>query len=498
MIDLPKKESNKQSKVHLFVMRLTVFAIIAIQLAAVCLCAKRAWPNELDDNPPVEPRTEYKLPKDVPWLGDGDIFKLRKKHDILVVLVIQPFVCPKCEVGYRALMKAHSQIFSDETGHIDRLLHARDGKNLSSFIQFAMLDAEDEAPEFIALFSDVNEDNYRTKIPALLIFKQYHQDVLKKRPILFNFEEHNLNNNLLPHLVRLVGPDIAPIHSEQELMIRLSSKFTNRVGVVIWGDKPSKVMEQIALEGRFEAFWSIVPTESARLLLAPKFNADGYDVTFHFYKGKPDQDHLSDDLGTPVEDVLETTGLHIAKTLDAEGAIKSRRADRERKMIRDAYELALSQRPGYEFDHIKKTTLIEDHIPEGCPGKMRESKVGDRIMVQIVGKLVGVGTDFARSIDDVITVGMSRGDYPDLLLREGFEGMCVGSKRRIGFLATKAYEVDMLPPGVPPTAKIVFAIELVQFMDSDGINSATASSAPYPSDTVGLSGGATLNPPNEL
>lgn len=422
---------------------------------------KRAWPKELDDDPPTESRTKFTNPKDVPWLHDGDVFTYRKKFDVFAVLVIQPFTCPKCVVGHGALMKARDTIYNDETGHLHKLL-APDS------IGFGVLDAEDEAPEFISLFQDVNEDNYRSKIPCLLVFKQYHQDTLKKPPILFTYSEVNLNEKLAPFLVRLAGVDIPSVTSEEQLMTRIASPYANRVSVVVWADVPTKVQKQIAIEGRIDTLWSIVDRPDARYTLSPKFNPHHHDIVVYFYRGRLGEDHISDALDGALDDVLEMRGITLGQLLVNETK-QFRRDDKERRALKDLLEEMLAQRPGQEFELVRRPTIVEDRIPTGCNDgntpELRHSRNGDTLKLRIVGTVVGPGETFAESISDTITVGTSRGDYPDILLGEGLEGMCIGSKRRMGMPARQVYAEDMFPPGVSRDARIVFSITIESFED---------------------------------
>lgn len=435
-------------------------------LVGSVLCHMRAWPREMDDDPPVEKKNTYAHPADVAWIHEGDIFALRKKHDVLAVLVIQPYTCPKCEMGHAALLAAREKIFGDESGHVDRLM----GGNVHSMIKLGVLDAEDEAPEFISLFHDVDEENFRQKVPCLIVFKQHHQDVLKKPPILFSYSEANLNKNLASFLVRLAGPDVVPVTTEAQLMLRMSSRYTNRASVIVWGDTLTKVQEQVAVEGRFDVFWSIVSSPAARAALAPKFNPNQYDIVFYFYKGKFNEDHLADDITAPVDDVLEMRGIRVADVAHNESR-PSRRDDKERRAVKRMFEDVLALRPGQEFDRITKPTIIDDTVPDGCAESQRASRIGDRVKVQIVGRLVSLGDEFANTYQEVLTVGMSRGDFPDVLLREGLEGLCVGSKRRFAVPASQAYTEDMLPPGVRKDARVVYHIELFSFADDDALDS---------------------------
>lgn len=418
---------------------------------------KRAWPKEMDDDPPAEPRTVYKNTPDVPWLHEGDIFKYRKKFDVFVVLVIQPFVCPKCVMGHQALMRARDKVYNDEKGFLHKLLQP-------NAIGFGVLDAEDEAPEFISLFHDVDEENYRMKIPCLLVFKQHHQDTLKKPPILFTYSEVNLREKLTPFLVRLAGPDITPVKTEEQLMQRISSPYANRVSVVIWADEPTKVQSQIALEGRFDTLWTVVDQPAARYALAPKFNPDHHDIVFYFYRSRFGADHIPDVLEGTLDDVLEMKGITIRDVVQNETK-KFRREEKERRATKDLLESMLAQRPGQEFDLVRRPTIIEDLIPDGCDANHRQSRNGDNLRLRIQGSIVGPGETFADTFDDVVTVGSSRSDFPDILLGEGLEGMCVGSKRRMGMPARQAYTEEMLPPGVSPDARIVFSIEVVAFVE---------------------------------
>jgi hypothetical protein len=253
------------------------------------------------------------------------------------------------------------------------------------------------------------------------------------------------------------------------MMQRMTSPFTNRVSVVIWSDVPSKVQTQLAVEGRFEVLWSIVANGAIRQQLAPKFNPQRLDFVCYFYKGEYAQDHLPDDLrDVLLEDLVEMHGLKVGDVVVNETR-QHRKEDRERRATKDLYEEMLALRPGFEFDHIRKTTLIEDHIPLTCgdaSSALRLSRVGDRLEVHLGGRIVGTGDEFATAFNEIVTVGSSRGDFPDVLMREGLEGLCAGSKRRLGFPARKAYTEDMLPPGVGPDAKVVFTIEVVGFAES--------------------------------
>jgi hypothetical protein len=457
--------------------RLTLVAVIALivvtsspsyvaaQNEAGLGSRRRAWPKEQDDDPPAETRTKYTNPRDVPWLHEGDIFKYRKQFDVFAVLVIQPYVCPKCVVGHEALMKARNTILHDETGHLHHLLP-------SNSIGFGVLDADDEAPEFISLFEDANEDNYRTRIPCLLVFKQYHQDTLKKPPILFTYSEVNLKEKLAPFLVRLVGVDIAPVSNEEQLMTRIASPYANRVSVVVWADEPTKVQRQLAIEGRIDTLWSIVDRAEARYILSPKFNPDHHDIVVYFYRGQLGADHIPDVLNGELDDVLEMQGISFNKLLENETK-KFRRDDRERRATKDLLEEMLAQRPGQEFELVRRPTIIEDFIPEGCgPSSdddgapaLRTSRNGDNLKINLVGNVVGPGETFAETLNSVITVGSSRADFPDVLLGEGLEGLCVGSRRRMGMPARQVYAEDMLPPGVSPEARIVFSITVEAFDD---------------------------------
>ncbi|CUF99340.1 membrane-associated protein, putative [Bodo saltans] len=436
---------------------------------------KRAWPKEQDDDPPAESRTTYTNPRDVPWLHDGDIFRYRKQFDVFAVLVIQPFVCPKCVVGHEALIKARNTILHDESGHLHQLLSPNS-------IGFGVLDAEDEAPEFISLFEDANEDNYRNRIPCLLIFKQYHQDTLKKPPILFTYSEVNLKEKLAPFLVRLAGVDIAPVTTEEQLMTRIASPYANRVSVVVWADAPTKIQKQLAIEGRIDTLWSIVARPEARYSLSPKFNPDHHDIVVYFYRGVLGSDHIPDVLEGSLDEVLEMQGITFADLLQNETK-NYRRDDKERRATKDLLEIMLAQRPGQEFELVRRPTIIEDYIPPGCGEEgsghtpLRQSRHGDNLKLHLVGNVVGPGETFAETLSEVITVGSSRADFPEVLLGEGLEGLCVGSRRRMGMPAKQVYAEDMLPPGVSPEARIVFAIKVEAFEDAPGSHPTGSSGA---------------------
>lgn len=467
-----------------------VLVICTCLLAATALAGRRrAWPKEMDDNPPVEKRTTYTNPPDVVWVGEGDLHRLRMATDVLVVLVIQPFVCEKCVVGHEALLNARNQVLFEESGHVDRML----GSDPRQSITFAMLDADEEAPEFISVMPpDTNEENYRMKVPCLLVFKKYHQEVLKRSPILFSYTEANLQKNLGPWLIRLLGPDIMTIHDEQQLASRLVSKHSNRVTAVVWATNISKPIANLAMEHRFEIHWSHVADPKLREQLAPKYNPHNDDIVFYFYKGLPNREDvllsasfLSDSIvemeGRKLDDIRkpntttttgggEGEGAAGASVITAKGGWErpSRPSEREHRALTNLMEEYLSLRPGHEFDHIRKTTVIEDHVPAGCDEKtVRVSRIGDSVRVQIVGRVVGLGDAFAITQQETLTVGMHRPDYPDVLLREGLEGLCEGSRRRVGFQALHGYKRDMLPPGVRPDSRIVFEVELLSFEKRD-------------------------------
>ena len=260
--------------------------LCSLLLATAAGRRQRAWPKEMDDNPPVEKRTKYDNPPDVVWVGEGDLHRLRMATDVLVVLVIQPFVCEKCVVGHQALLKARNQVLFDESGHIDRML----GTDPRQQITFAMLDADEEAPEFISVMTDTDEENYRMKVPCLIVFKKYHQEVLKRSPILFSYTEANLNKNLAPWLTRLLGPDVMEITDEHHLASRMVSKHSNRVTAVIWSTNISKPIANLAREHRFEIHWSHVANPVLREQLGPKYNPHQDDVVFYFYMGTPNRE----------------------------------------------------------------------------------------------------------------------------------------------------------------------------------------------------------------
>jgi hypothetical protein len=406
-------------------------------------------------------------------LREGDLTSVRSSHDVVVVLVTQSRHCPKCLIGYEALLKAAAETIEDPTGAVEQLL----GGDPSSFIQFSMIDegAEgEEAKRILEYRSDLNRghtDAYRQRVPCMLIFKKHHQEVLKKPPVEFKYSSENLNKNLAQFVVRMVGPDIPRVLTEAQLITRITSPFTNRVSVGVWTPEISPAVTKLAVEGRFEVLWHHLDVND--FLLQSRFNPNRSEVVFYYYSGdEMHVDHLPVDMDNGLLDVLDMGFLSL--NLDP-GMHPRMRYDKELRVIRRELNTWLGYRPGYEFDHITEVTIIDDSLPPGCGEnalgnlKARAVLLGDIVEVNFLGTIVGSGEVFAETRREVVVVGSLRGDYPDILMKDGLIGMCVGGTRRLGVPASQGYPPDRLPPGVVDRNILVFSIEMLRFADIEEV-----------------------------
>lgn len=422
---------------------------------------EREWSEAQDDDPPPEPRTFYPLPDDIARVTDGGLFKLRSEHDVVVLLAIHPYVCPKCVWGHELFVKANDAIKAD------RSLSQLYGTEVSNMIKFAFIDVEDEAPEFASIFEDLKsglkgEEEYKYRVPSVLIFKKEHQFVMQKPPIEFGYTINNLKTTLVPFLIKLAGPAIPAVVDERHLMSRITHPSTSRVSIGVWADKIEKSVERASLEGRMDVLWHHLPSpDSADFTLLTKFNPNKADIVFYHFIGDSDQmDRIPDNI-EDMSSVLEMGDVFIKNISFV------RKFDTQLNLIRHMMEEWLSLRPGHEFDHIKKVTLIDDYTPSTyeCSDESRRSKKGDTVEVRMVGTIVGDKTEFADSRNDKLVIGTHRDDFPDLLVGRGLIGMCPGMTRRMGFPSLLAFSKKKLPPGVTEHSKLSFTIEMIGFID---------------------------------
>ena len=436
-------------------MVLLLFVLVVVSRVAA---RDRAWNPDQDDDPPAEQRETYLVPDHMALIHEGDVFKLRKQHDVVVLLAVQPYVCPKCQWGHEYFVAASNAI------HNDLALQEIYGQDPDQLIKFGLIDVEDEGPEFISLYDGLSDEtlDYRFKVPTILVFKQLHQFIMHKPAIEFSYTMNNIRSNLMPFVIRLAGPDVLPVRTERMLMHRLTHPATNRVSVGVWADKIPKAVERVAVEGRINVFWHQLPSpETANFDLLSKFNPNRADVVFYFYKGEQmNVDHIPETTDN-MNDVLQRGELFLSNVS------VERRMDKQLSMIRSMLDDFLSLRPGHEFDNIRRVTILDDFIPSSadCRDESTRTKKGQAIEARIVGSIVGDLTEFADTRRDKLIVGSHREDFPDVLIGRGLVGLCPGMRRRMGFPALLAFKRDRLPPGVTEHSILSFAVEMIGFAD---------------------------------
>lgn len=481
---------------------------------------RRAWPREMDDNPPVEARRSFdSIPQDIRRIGDGDIHRLRKVFEIVVIAVVHPYVCPKCDMLLDAFQSIRKELHFDDSGHADHVsatscnassgavgIEAQ-GHHVKRRVVFGFLDAEEEAPEFISYVPGLHEENYRMQVPMLLIFRgagscsggalpsSRLSSVLRLPPIIFRpITEGRIRQRLPAFLMRLLGDQpIAVVRTERDLMLRVASRFTNGVSIGVWVDEMPQSLVKVAEASREDVFWHHLPNAGLRQHVKEPLNPQGFDVVAYWYRGPSGIEEVRVAANTST---LIMDGFRLEDVRRGAEPGSRRAADRERAAMKKLLETYLAHRPGQRFEKITQPIVVEDHAPTGCRSKgmpqidqeLRRARAGDRVRlrVSIYDAFSAPDARDAEVNDIDVVVGEEHRSLPFVVVSDGVEGACVGSKRRVGLPAadrfgggppsqlssgggavggTEGLQFSGLPhsPTVADTPPMVFDVEVLSF-----------------------------------
>jgi len=96
------------------------------------------------------------------------------------------------------------------------------------------------------------------------------------------------------------------------------------------------------------------------------------------------------------------------------------------------------------------------------PGNGAQAKAGDRVTVHYVGTLTdGKKFDSSRDRGKGFSFTLGKGE----VIKgwdQGIAGMKVGGKRRLEIEAALGYGARGFPPVIPPNAKLIFEVELLE------------------------------------
>lgn len=408
--------------------RLVVTVVVAFLAAVVCALDGMHLVDEdgnaIDDTTTKRvPRVEQ--PRSVAVATEGSLFSLQRDYEVVVLAVWQQYDCSGCETMLKQFAEAASRC-ADLPAYSAR---------------FATLDAVEEADEYSYLLSEHPDAHWM--VPAVLVLKRQYIMRLRKPPINFLVNE-NLARDLPRFVERMVGPELPVVRTADAFEARMKSPATEGVAFALWpgSDFAFEAIHRVVDVERLHSFYMVVDRDLADdTAFAKKYNPR--DDIFVAYFTRPDGSVDT-----------KSTSLGGTSAFDIQIGLV-------RKFIEDAK----LERPGHEFDNLRKLRT-DDTAPDSGPCT-RTSKDGDAIVVNIDGYSLHSGSHIVTIGREKVLVGKDRGDLPALLTQKSLAGLCPGMRRRVVFPPMQHYHEDAMPPGLGVEDRARFEIKVHDWADDE-------------------------------
>jgi hypothetical protein len=288
-------------------------------------------------------------------------------------------------------------------------------------------------------------------VPAILVMKHRYSVVQKKSPINFLINE-NTARDLPRFAYRLVGPDLQPVATEEELNHFIRSPMTDQVSFVVWSKRwmQNEAMMRIV---------SIERWHSLYLVFSPDPDGSPVDVEKAFKKFNPEGASFT-------AHAVDTAGNLTHRALDP--SIKpASEWDLTWTAIQSLVDEAKTRRPGHAHDDVQSLQINELFQPPD--DAQRRTHDGDIINVNIIGRNLNSGSQFLKLDLDVVKIGAAgkqrHPDLPALLVERGLSGMAPLQKREVIIPPRQGYSEEECPPEVSVNDRLQFVVEFIGFAD---------------------------------